>query len=214
MAGSRMQAYVAKPPVVVVLKADALQVAPGVTRLRGPDYLNFLASERALALAQGQAETIVQRADAVREDARAKGLVEGRQQARGELLEAVAAVQGTRSQWVKATEPRLVDIVQRCVRDIVKSVNTDSLALDSVHRALAEMTTATDIRIQVHESQVDLLRTKLAELMDKYALRGVMSVEAAMALKPGDCIVESPMGVVDLRVESQLKFVQQTLGST
>ena len=42
-------------------------------------------------------------------------------------------------------------------------------------------------------------------------MRGVVRFEASMALKPGDCIVESPMGVVDLRVESQLQFVNQTL---
>ena len=42
-------------------------------------------------------------------------------------------------------------------------------------------------------------------------VRGVVRVEAAATLKPGDCIVESPLGTVDLRVESQLKFVHQTL---
>jgi flagellar biosynthesis/type III secretory pathway protein FliH len=48
-------------------------------------------------------------------------------------------------------------------------------------------------------------------MIRQYDLRGMVRVEGLPALMPGDCIVESPIGSVDLRVESQLKFVEQTL---
>jgi type III secretion protein L len=206
-----MQDYIARPPVAVVLNPEKICLAPGVRRISASQFSALVDAHEALEVARSQAETIVNQADQVRDQARQDGMNQGRAQARAELVSCVAALRGSVGNWVQNTEPKLVEIVQRCVRDVIKSVDTDQLVRDSIHRALSEMTTAQDIRVQVHESQVDGLRTQVEGFIDKHALRGVVRFEASMALKPGDCIVESPMGVVDLRVESQLKFVNQTL---
>jgi len=102
-------------------------------------------------------------------------------------------------------------MVLRCVREVVKDTDPESLVRGSIGRALSEMTTATEIRIKVHESHLAELRAEVDELAQKYALECSLRVESSPALKPGDCIVESPLGTVDLRLETQLKFVDQTL---
>jgi type III secretion protein L len=193
------------------MNPQKISLAPGVRRISASQFSALVDAHEALEVARSQAETIVNQADQVRDQARQDGMNQGRAQARAELVSCVAALRGSVGNWVQNTEPKLVEIVQRCVRDVIKSVDTDQLVRDSIHRALSEMTTAQDIRVQVHESQVDGLRAQVEGFIDKHALRGVIRFEASMALKPGDCIVESPMGVVDLRVESQLKFVNQTL---
>jgi type III secretion protein L len=197
--------------MAVVLREGAIGLTPGVHRIKAADYLRLVSSAEALDEAQSQAHALVHKADAVLEEARQSGLQQGRAQARQELLSSVAGLRAALASWVRQTEPRLADIALRCVQEIVRSTDKSALVQDSVHRALAEMSAAQDIRIQVHADQVDELRAQMAELMERHALRGIVRVEAAMALKPGDCIVESPLGVVDLRVESQLRFVQQTL---
>lgn len=206
-----MQAYVARPPLAVVLKEGAIALAPGVGRLKAADYARLVSANQALDHAQARAGALVHKADTVLEDARQSGLQQGREQAREELLSSVAELRAMLGSWVRQTEPRLADIALRCVQEIVLSTDKSALVQDSVHRALAEMSAAPDIRIQVHADHVDELRARMNELIERHALRGVVRVEAAMALKPGDCVVESPLGVVDLRVESQLRFVQQTL---
>jgi flagellar biosynthesis/type III secretory pathway protein FliH len=140
-----------------------------------------------------------------------EGLKQGRQAAREELIQSVAAMRATLRRWVQETEPKLVDLVSRCVREIVTNMDSMQLVRGSVGRALGEMVTAPDVRIQVHESHVPALREQLALLIQEYDLRGVLRVEASTTLQPGDCVVESPLGVIDLRVDSQLRFVDQTL---
>ena len=206
-----MQDYIARPPVAVVLNGQGVAIAPGVRRLRSAEYLDLMAASQALAQARDQAGQIVRQAQSVSEDARRQGLQQGRAEARAELSDSVAQLRAQLSRWAQETEPRLMSIVLRCVREIVRGVDTDILVQDSVHRALAEMSAAQDVRIQVHESEAEALRAQVGALMERHDLRGVIRVEASAALKPGDCIVESPLGVVDLRVESQLRFVQQTL---
>jgi len=164
-----------------------------------------------LSAAQSKADEIVQRAVDVQEQARVDGRAEGRLEVRQELLRAVTDMQATLQHWVLQTEPQLIDMVLRCVREVVKETNPDSLVRGSIGRALTEMSTATDIRIQVHESQLASLRSEIEALTEQYALEGAIRIEGTPALKPGDCIVESPLGTVDLRIETQLKFVDQTL---
>jgi type III secretion system HrpE/YscL family protein len=195
----------------VVLRADRPGVAPGAQRLRAADHAQLVQAHEALASAEEQAAGIVGRAEAVRDQARLEGLAQGRAAARSELVAAVGDMQATLQGWVQQTEPQLVAMVLRCVREVVKDTDPEALVRGSIGRALTEMTAAPEIRVQVHETHVAGLRAELDALVARYDLRGVVRVEAAATLKPGDCIVESPLGTVDLRVESQLKFVHQTL---
>lgn len=206
-----MQGFVAGPPVVVELRADRPAVAPGTQRLRAADHARLVQATQMLASAEQQAAEIVGRAEAVRDQARAQGLSEGRVTARQELLQAVGDMQATLQTWVARTEPQLVAMVLRCVREIVRESDPENLVRGSVARSLAELNAATEIKIKVHESHVAVLRAQVDTLVQQFDLRGVLRVEAAATLKPGDCIVESPLGTVDLRVDSQLKFVDQTL---
>jgi len=206
-----MQDFISKAPLVVELRADRPSLVPGVQRLRSIDFEQVMEIQDTLSAAQSKADEIVQRAVDVQEQARVDGRAEGRLEVRQELLRAVTDMQATLQHWVLQTEPQLIDMVLRCVREVVKETNPDSLVRGSIGRALTEMSTATDIRIQVHESQLASLRSEIEALTEQYALEGSIRIEGTPALKPGDCIVESPLGTVDLRIETQLKFVDQTL---
>lgn len=206
-----MQGFVAAAPVVVELRADRPGLAAGVQRLRADEHTRLVQAWQALESAQQQADEIVGRAQLVREQARQDGLAEGRAAAREELVASVGEMQATLQRWVAQTEPQLVAMVLRCVREVVKGTDPQVLVHSSLGRALSELNAASEIRIKVHESHVADLRNEVETLVQQHDLRGVVRVEAAPTLKPGDCIVESPLGSVDLRVESQLKFVDQTL---
>jgi flagellar biosynthesis/type III secretory pathway protein FliH len=42
-------------------------------------------------------------------------------------------------------------------------------------------------------------------------LRATVHLESDAMLKEGDCIVESPMGIVDLRIDTQLRLIKNAL---
>lgn len=206
-----MQDHVPGAPLVVELRPDRPSLAPGVQLLRGADFTRLMATYEALAAAEQRAAELVRRADEVQNQARLQGLAEGRFEARQELLSAVADLQSNLQQWVFQTEPQLVALVVRCVREVVRDSDPEALVRGSIGRSLGEMASASEIRIKVHESHLAALRAETDALAEQYALEGTVRIESSPSLKPGDCIVESPLGVIDLRVETQLKFVDQTL---
>jgi len=206
-----MQNYISSAPLVVELRSDRPTLAPGVQRLRSADFLRLMDTYETLSEAERRATEIVCRANDVQNEARQQGLREGRLAARAELLSAVSEMQANLQEWVRATEPQLIAMVLRCVREVVKSVDADSLVRGSIRRSLSEMTTASEIRIKVHEGHLADLRAEVDVLAQEYGIEGSIHIESSPSLNPGDCIVESPLGTIDLRIESQLKFVDQTL---
>jgi type III secretion protein L len=182
-----------------------------VQRLRADEFAALCDARELLARAHEQAQAMIAGAEAVREQARQEGLVQGREQGRDEALAAVAAMRAQLRAWVLETEPRLVELVSRCVSEVVRGVDVDALVRGSVERALVEVATANDIRIKVHEQQVPMMRDAVADLSRRHDLRGVIRVEPLASLKPGDCVVETPLGLLDLRLAAQLGFIQQAL---
>jgi type III secretion protein L len=184
-----------------------------VQRLRAEDFAALCDARQLIASAREEARAIVEGAEAVREQARREGLEQGRREAQLEATEAVAGMRANLSRWVLETEPRLIELVSRCVADVVRGVDADTLVRASVERALIELAAAPDVRIKVHESQVPMLRERMAELAARLDLRGVLRVEALASLQPGDCIVETPLGLLDLRIGVQLAFVDRALST-
>ena len=82
---------------------------------------------------------------------------------------------------------------------------------ESVDRGLAELSSANEIKIKIAPSQAESIRPLLAEIADRHGLRATVRLEPDAMLKEGDCIVESPMGVVDLRIDTQLRLIKNAL---
>ncbi len=206
-----MQNHFSRPPVVVELDHRSLGLSPGVQRLKAFEYAQFVSATSVLERAQAESHELSQQATLALAQARQEGLRQGRAEARAEWINALIQMRSQLSDWVMQTEPRLQDIVLRCVHEIVRGTDCSLLVRDSVRRALQALSSATDVRIQVHESEVESLRSEVSAMMREHDLRGELRIDAMPGLVPGDCIVESPLGIVDLRVESQLKRVQQAL---
>ena len=217
-----MQNFVTKPPVVVVLKPNTLSLAPNVGVLKAADY-GVLADAQAARLAAGaQAQSIIDAAHAqlnqaqaegesLREQKRVEGLQLGRSQARTEVTECVAQLNASMQAWIAEVEPTLIQLVSRCVKQVVEATDRTAVIQEAVDRGLAELASANEIKIKLAPSQLEIVRPLIAEISERHGLRATVRLEADALLKDGDCIVESPMGLVDLRIDTQLRLIKNAL---
>lgn len=217
-----MQNFVTKPPVVVVLKPDTLSLAPNVSVLKAADYGVMVEAQLAKQAAQAQAQSIVNAAqaqlqkaqldgEALREQKRIEGQQQGRLEARAEITECVTKLNASMQAWIAEVEPTLIQLVSRCVKQVVESADRSAVIKEAVDRGLAELSSANEIKIKLAPSQVDTIRPLVTEMSERHGLRATVRLEADTLLKEGDCIVESPMGVVDLRVDTQLRLIKNAL---
>ena len=208
--------------MVVVLKPDAVSLAPGVTVLKAAAYGVLMDAQNAQQAANGQAQRIIvaaqeqlekARADGevLREQKRLEGQQQGRQEARAEVAECLSQLNASMQAWIAAVEPNLIELVTRCVKEIIERTDRSALIQESVDRGLAELSSANEIKIKIAPSQAETIRPLLASIADRHGLRATVRLEPDAMLKEGDCIVESPMGVVDLRIDTQLRLIKNAL---
>jgi len=208
--------------MVVVLKPDTLSLAPGATVLMAATYGVLMDAQNAKQAANGQAQRIIDAAQVQLEQARADGEVlreqkrlegqqQGRQEARAEVAECLTQLNGSMQTWIAAVEPNLIELVTRCVKEIIERTDRSALIQESVDRGLAELSSANEIKIKIAPSQAETIRPLLTSIADRHGLRATVRLEPDAMLKEGDCIVESPMGVVDLRIDTQLRLIKNAL---
>jgi type III secretion protein L len=208
--------------VVVVLKPDSLSLAPDAAVIKAAQYGVLVEAQAAKQEASAQAARIVEAANAklqqaqadgesLREHKRIEGQQQGREEARAEVAETISKLNASMQAWIAEVEPTLIQLVTRCVKEVVETTDRSAVIQESVDRGLAELSSANEIKIKIAPSQAETIRPLLAEIADRHGLRATVRLEPDAMLKEGDCIVESPMGVVDLRIDTQLRLIKNAL---
>lgn len=217
-----MQNFVTKPPVVVVLKPDSLSLAPDAAVIKAADYGVLLEAQTAKQEANAQAARIIDAAnaklqeaqaegEALREQKRIEGQQQGREEARAEVAETLSKLNASMQAWIADVEPTLIQLITRCVKEVVETTDRAAMIKEAVDRGLAELSGANEIKIKIAPTQTEVIRPLLAEIAERHGLRATVRIEPDAMLKEGDCIVESPMGVVDLRIDTQLRLIKNAL---
>lgn len=203
-----MQSFLARSPLVIALRPDVLDVDFSVSRIPAEAIGLVLDAESARDEALAQAQRLIDAAQQVQDDARQEGLEEGRALAREEVLEATQALQQQSQRWIEETAPQITKLVTRCVREVIRSFDSEMLVAESVDRGIRELATATELRVRVSPDDLEVVRSMIERLTKAHDVRGSIRLESDQGLRAGDCVLESPMGVLDLRVDTQLKLIE------
>ena len=179
--------------------------------LKAADALKLADAERVLVAAREiearSKEEAAKEAELQRQEGYRKGLQEGLLEARLHNLETVAAT----SKMVSGLHHQICDVVTTCLRTLLKDMppaqrieQAATLALETVNlqQTVVLCVNPTELREAVPVSQ------KLSELMSggaRVECRGREDVE------PGDCLLETPMGIIRCALEDQLALINKAL---
>jgi type III secretion protein L len=179
--------------------------------LKSADALQIADAERVLAHAKEiearSKEEAAKEAELQRQAGFEKGLKEGLLEARLHNLETVAAT----TKALAGIHGQICDVVTTCLRTLLKEMpaaqriqQAATLALESVNlqQTVVLCVNSAELREAVPVSQ------KLSELMSggaRVECRGREDVE------PGDCLLETPMGIIRCALEDQLALINKAL---
>jgi flagellar biosynthesis/type III secretory pathway protein FliH len=181
--------------------------------LKAADALKLADAERVLVAAREiearSKEDAAKEAELQRQEGHRKGLQEGLLEARLHNLETVAAT----SKMISGLHHQICDVVTTCLRTLLKDMppaqrieQAATLALETVNlqQTVVLCVNPAELREAVPVSQ------KLSELMSggaRVECRGREDVEL------GDCLLETPMGIIRCALEDQLALINKALHS-
>lgn len=149
-----------------------------------------------------------------------KGLAEGNEEALknhagllAEAREKLADAVKEREKIIRRAEDEIAQLAVAVARKIIfREMFADpSIVGDIVQEAIHKVTDREEITVRVHPADLDFVLGRQEEYTRN--IKGIrkLKILADNAISPGGCVIETPNGTVDARIESQLTEIEQSL---
>jgi type III secretion protein L len=181
--------------------------------IKGEAYDATVEAGQIVEAAHAQARQIVQAAERERlsivEAARLEAYEQGLQQWNAAVVEANAA----RDRHLAESEPEMIRLAVRIAQKIIGEelrLNPQaivSMAAECLHGLRRERS----LTLRVPPGDVDLLRERIALLREAAGAHRSIEVVADASIASGGCIVESEYGIIDARLETQIRCMEEIL---
>jgi flagellar biosynthesis/type III secretory pathway protein FliH len=158
-----------------------------------------------------EAEALHERARLERESERKRGYDEGHQKALGELTHRMVEVEAERERFFADAEPQVIRMVMEIAEKVIGREINNGAIVDVVKTAILQ-SVGRRVSIKVHPSDAAVLKEKQAELMASLDSNRSLTIKEDETITSGGCLVETEMGVVDARLDTQLAAIRKALG--
>jgi len=184
----------------------------------------FTPAEEEVLDAEDPVEGVEAASAAIREQAYAKGLVEGQkigseaQQAKlKEILKTlntvVSELDAAKAELYRDAERQAVELGLMIARKIVcREVSVDR---DTIFRVLREafkkVSNQKEIHVKIHPADIQVIQDAGFDVSSLSKGNGLVVLEPGDGICRGECVIETDFGVIDGRIESQLQTVEESL---
>ena len=213
--------------LAAAIAADATQQH---ARNQAKDVLAGATKEAGITLAKAQeeAERIIREATLNMEQDRASVLLDaekrgysegydkGAAEAEALMAKANSIINEThvaRQEAIKALEPELVELIIRIVRKLISDSMQlkPQVVLHLIRQGLAQSNFTGDVTLRVSKSDYDHVVANKALLLESVEGGADLDVLKDFSLNSGDCVIETPFGVIDSSLDMQFEEIRESL---
>lgn len=160
---------------------------------------------------------VAQMHDALRSSAQQQGYADGISRAQAEvqqqLMEAIAALteaQQQRHTIALANDSALGELAMRIARKVIGAhlIVDTGLVARIVATTIRELEPTTALDVRVHPDDLAAVQANRAELERLVTGRGTVTITADDTVDRGGCVLVSPVGEVDARIETKLGVLE------
>jgi type III secretion protein L len=205
-----MNEKIIKPGAAAEMAASPFAAAKVMKR---EAYDATLEAAQILDAAHAQARKILENAEQERQTAIEAARQEGYEHGLAEWNAAVAEVNAARDRRVAESEPELIRLAVRIAQKIIGEElrTTPETIVNIARECLHGLGRERSLTLRVQPADVDLMRRSIDLLRDAAGPQRSIDVVADPAVGPGGCLVESEYGVVDARLETQIRCMEEIL---
>jgi len=208
----------------------AAEAATQHARNQAKDILASATKEAGLTLerAQEEADRIIQQATLTTEqdraavllDAEKRGYAEGYQKGAGEaeaLMDKASNMadetQEARLEAIKSLEPELVELIIRIVRKLISDSMQlkPQVVLHLIRQGLAQSNFTGDVTLRVSKDDYEHVVANKPSLLESVEGGADLAVLKDFSLSAGDCVIETPFGVIDSSLDMQFEEIRESL---
>ncbi len=199
-----------------ILKADAfpekiLGSSPKV--LKREAYEASREARDVVSLAQEKARQIIEDAererDAIQEKARQEGYAQGLAQWNQILAGTAQKAADLTKVWEETMLRLSVRVAEKIIGEQLKLQPETIIGI--ISEVLQGVRFGKHLTIQVNEEDAPEVRSRVNRLKESLSFNNEIEIVASTSVARGGCLIESELGVVDARLETQLKCLEDVL---
>ncbi|HPQ80122.1 MAG TPA: FliH/SctL family protein [bacterium] len=178
-------------------------------------------AEAILAAANDEAERIRREAEAVLEKARhdgeaavKKGYAEGESKGLAQVTEKLLNLERLRERFYDQAEPEMIELVMSIAEKVIGRIASENPELiRSVVRQALERTLGDRITVSLNPEDYVALMAGEHEFKDVLDRTKRLMFREDDSVSKGGCVVETEVGTIDARIETQLQAIRKALVS-
>ena len=200
-----MSAFIKLIPQDLVIDAAANIV-------KREQYSVLLDAQALTAQAQIRAEQIIADAEAAKQQAYEDGYNQGVAAAEKTQAQAVLATLKMCQDFMSARQQALCDLVGSVTNKLLGNIDRDSLIISLVEQALSTYHHAQRVTLYVAPSQFSELSKRINQVSKTSSALSQLEIKEDERVEVGACLMETPIGVLNIRLDAQLAALENGLG--
>lgn len=154
---------------------------------------------------RGRAEEVLREAIQEKEEERQRGFEQGREEGLAQVTERLVEIERERERLVAGQEKEIVEMVLEIAKKVIARELKKGAIVDIVRQALRQAV-GDRVVIRLHPSDKEKFSGK--EVIEETR---TVTIEGDEAITPGGCVVETELGTVDARLETQWEAIRKAL---
>ncbi|WDE08619.1 hypothetical protein SG34_032380 [Thalassomonas viridans] len=198
---------------IIKLENGSLESKPSGNLLKHEDYRAYMAHRDVEAYSKQRAKKRYKSVDALVEEERSKGYQAGLKAGEKEAASKVLALNLSAIAYLKAFEQQAGEIIQDALQRILGEMDQDTLIQSLVGTAIKAVETEQQIKIIVSYHDVKAVKARVEHWLEQYPNIERINVIADNQMAAKSCRLETPIGVVDAGLQTQLKALRMSMES-
>jgi type III secretion protein L len=199
-----------------ILKADSVSdkvVIPSPKVLKREVYEATREASDVVALAQEKARQIIEEAlreqDSIRERARQEGNAQGLAEWNRVLTAANQRADELTKSWEETMLRLSVRVAEKIIGEQLR-VHPETI-VEIIREVMKNIRPGKRLTIQVNQADAQRARARIDRIKDGLSTSSEIEIVASGSVSPGGCLIESELGIIDARLETQLKCLEEAL---
>ena len=177
-------------------------------------------ADRIIAESREDAKRIIAEAEGIRSDAVSardqslkSGYAEGEAKGLAQVTEKLIALDDLRKRFYETAEPEVIKLVVEIAEKIIGRIASQNQELiKSVVRQALEKAIGERITVKLHPEDYAVLMAGEHEFKDIIDRTKRLTFREDDSLSKGGCVLETEVGTIDARMETQLAAIKKALG--
>jgi type III secretion protein L len=199
-----------------ILKADSVSdkvVVPSPKVLKREVYEATREASDVVALAQEKARQIIEEAlreqDSIRQRARQEGNAQGLAEWNRVLTAANQRADELTNSWEETMLRLSVRVAEKIIGEQLR-VHPETI-VEIIREVMKNIRPGKRLTIQVNQADAQQARARIDRIKDGISTSSDIEIVASGSVSPGGCVIESELGIIDARLETQLKCLEEAL---